>query len=432
MSNDMNNYIKQVWYELRHQPMVTTTSILGTAFSIFMVMAVFITSSIDTVEVSPESNRSRMLYGKYIHVKHANGESSGSLAYNTALKLYDNLDGVEKISFSGGWQESQDVAVGNSDVVSLPVKMVDDVFWELFDFDFVSGKPFDKATVESGLKRVIITRSVAIKFFGREDVAGQEIKISHVPYVIQGVVKDTSPLLKESFAKVFIPFQKEKEEDLWAEGLAGNSQVYLLMAENGDENKIRQQVKNRYATMNSQLKKQGVEIIYHEAPFNASVINQFFGSNNTPDFDGPQRMRYLVYTILLILPAINLSSMTRSRLRRRVAEIGVRRAYGATKAGIISRLLGENMILTLAGGLIGLILCIIFVALFSNFFISYGGTFASGEIVEASPTFNMTLNLKTFGIALLFCLILNLLSTGMPAWRASRVNPAEAISGKND
>lgn len=373
-----------------------------------------------------------MLYGKYIHVIYPDGESSGSLAYNTAIKLYDNLDGIEKMSFSDGWSESQDIAVGNSDIVSLPVKKVDDVFWELFDFNFVSGKPFDEATVKSGLKKAIICSSVAKKFFGKEDVIGREIKISHTPYLIQGVVKDTSPLLKKSFAKVFIPYQQEKEEDLWAESLAGNTEVYLLMSDNADENKIRQQVRQRYATMNSQLKKQNIEVIYHETPFNASTVNQDFGSNNTPDTDGPKRMRYLVYTILLILPAINLSSMTRSRLKRRVAEIGVRRAFGATKGGIISRLLGENMLLTLAGGVIGLILCIIFVAFFSNFFISYGGSFASGDIMEASPTFNMMLNLKTFGIAIFFCLILNLLSTGMPAWRASRVNPAEAISGKND
>lgn len=45
----MNNYLKQIWYELRHQPMVTITSVMGTAFAIFLMMAVFMTSSLDTV-----------------------------------------------------------------------------------------------------------------------------------------------------------------------------------------------------------------------------------------------------------------------------------------------------------------------------------------------------------------------------------------------
>ena len=42
-------------------------------------------------------------------------------------------------------------------------------------------------------------------------------------------------------------------------------------------------------------------------------------------------LRYaLVITILLLVPAINLSSMTLSRMRKRMSEIGVRKAFGAT------------------------------------------------------------------------------------------------------
>ena len=39
-----------------------------------------------------------------------------------------------------------------------------------------------------------------------------------------------------------------------------------------------------------------------------------------------RRQRIVIFVILLIVPAINLSSMTQSRLRQRVSEIGVRRA----------------------------------------------------------------------------------------------------------
>lgn len=191
-------------------------------------------------------------------------------------------------------------------------------------------------------------------------------------------------------------------------------------------------MKSRYATLNSILKKEGSKAVYHLAPYNAESVASDFGSNTDPDTETPRKLRYATYFILLLLPAINLSSMTRSRLRCRVAEIGVRRAYGATKFGILNRFLGENLVLTLVGGTIGLILCVIFVAFFSNIFISYGGPFASGDILKANPTFSMMLNIKTFGIALILCLVLNFLSTGLPAFRAARINPAEAISGKND
>lgn len=34
-------------------------------------------------------------------------------------------------------------------------------------------------------------------------MAGKEIKINHVPHIVQGVVKDTSPLLVQSFANIY-------------------------------------------------------------------------------------------------------------------------------------------------------------------------------------------------------------------------------------
>ncbi len=53
-------------------------------------------------------------------------------------------------------------------------------------------------------------------------------------------------------------------------------------------------------------------------------------------FDDPDTSRLVliyivVITILLLVPAINLSGITLSRMRRRMEEIGVRRAFGATR-----------------------------------------------------------------------------------------------------
>ena len=51
-----------------------------------------------------------------------------------------------------------------------------------------------------------------------------------------------------------------------------------------------------------------------------------------------RRERVIIFIILLLVPAINLSSMTQSRLRQRVAEIGVRRAFGSTRIEMVGRL----------------------------------------------------------------------------------------------
>ena len=73
-----------------------------------------------------------------------------------------------------------------------------------------------------------------------------------------------------------------------------------------------------------------------------------------------RRQRMIIFIILLIVPAINLSSMTQSRLRQRVAEIGVRRAFGSTKMELMGQIISENLVVTLLAGALGLLLSVAF------------------------------------------------------------------------
>lgn len=76
------NYFKQVWYEMRQQPLVTWVNIAGTAISIFLIMALVMIEKVDTVDAAPEVNRSRTLVGAYIHMRSTGNdgnECSGSL-----------------------------------------------------------------------------------------------------------------------------------------------------------------------------------------------------------------------------------------------------------------------------------------------------------------------------------------------------------------
>ena len=127
---------------------------------------------------------------------------------------------------------------------------------------------------------------------------------------------------------------------------------------------------------------------------------------------------------LILIPAINLSSITHSRLRHRVAEIGVRRAFGANRARIFADLLAENFIVTLIGSAVGLVLSFIVVWACADVLLHLG---EYGDNAVFSPM--MLVDWATVGFALLIAFVLNLLSAGIPAIQAARVNPVNAISG---
>ena len=151
------------------------------------------------------------------------------------------------------------------------------------------------------------------------------------------------------------------------------------------------------------------------------------GANVEPDVDAARRQRLVIFVILLIVPAINLSSMTQSRLRQRVTEVGVRRAFGSTRMEIMGQIVAENMVVTFFAGVLGLLLSVTFAYLGESMLFAEGFSKAvNAPLIDAS----ILLHASTFGWALLFCFILNLLSSGIPAWKASRVGIVNALGGK--
>ncbi len=427
------NYIRQILYDLRQQPLVTWITLIGTALAIFLIMAVFMVNHINVVEVSPENNRSRILYGNYMDIHFtAGGSASSGLAYETAQEIYSNLKGIETLSFVMPWNISAELSVPGQQSMEFDIKNVDANFWKIYDFHFSQGGPFDSETVEAEANYIVITEDTAVKLFGKgEEVVGREVQVDMVPYIISGVISNANPLMGNSYAQGYKPVKFSEVEPAWVVYL-GSYSVIMLMSDGVTREDIAEQVKARYAAFNNRIQKEGMEAIYHGSPFDTETMTVFFGSNNTPDIETPRRQRMLTYILLLLLPAINLSSVTRSRMRQRVAEIGVRRAFGCRRSQIVWQLLCENFSITLAGGILGLVLSMVFMLFVSNYFINYTGSFVATnfEQIASTPSFNMMFNWEYFGFALLGCFILNLLSAGIPAWKASKINPALALNSR--
>lgn len=115
--------------------------------------------------------------------------------------------------------------------------------------------------------------------------------------------------------------------------------------------------------------------------------------------------------------------MLHSRMRRRISEIGVRRAFGCTRARIILDIISENFIITLTGGIVGLLLGIIVG-------VNYVGIYDTMQNIGngGAPALSLMFNWSILLTALVVCFLLNIVSAAVPAWQASRVNVVDAIN----
>lgn len=424
-----NNLIRQALYDLRHQPVIGTVTIIGTALSIFLIMVIVMMNRVNIIDFAPEVNRSRTLYGRNLNIASLDGQSNSSsrLSAKMALRLYDNLKNTEVTSISTNDPETVDVSVPGAKTVLAYHHATDQNFWKIYEFDFIAGRPYDKAAVDGGVKETVITESVARQLFHSTDVAGREIQIRKSPYRVVGVVKDVSPLAKAAFADLYIPYTVDGGRYYdWGDRGFGRMQALILANSEADFPAIKEEVRARMNVLDRELRPDGDSLVYHGQPYNQAESNSTNGSNQDSGEPEQRRIRWIIYAILLIVPAINLSSMTQSRLRRRVSEIGVRRAFGCTRAEVIRDVIAENFIITLIGGVTGLLLCLFFGYFFSDMIFS-----DLNVMRQADLSLRLLFDWKLYASALLFCFVLNLFSAGIPAWRASRISPVDAINSKN-
>lgn len=302
------------------------------------------------------------------------------------------------------------------------IKYTDPGFWKVFDFRFISGKPFTEADFISGLPRVVITNTLARKLFGSEDPIGKEVLMGYVPYAVTGVVEAPTRAANSAYADVWVPYTSNTNyvNGRSCGGVCGSFQGVILACSASDFEAIRAEIKQAVSRYNAA----GREFVLG-MNFVFSRLDVALGSN---DMDGGIRRgwkEYLTQTaplllFLLLVPTLNLTGVVQSSVQKRRSEVGLRKAFGATKGRLLTQVLCENLIITLIGGLIGIVLSVILLQLGKSFLLTK----------DTVVTFEMLFKPVLFAAALFFTLLLNLLSAGLPAIRISREQIVEALNNK--
>lgn len=419
-------YFQQALFHLRENPIITWVSILGTALSICMIMVLVITFQVRIVDCEPEVNRSRSLYVSAMSVRNKGdykNSSNARMSVRTGKECFKALTTAEAVTLISLPEKVRaSLSVGNKTTADMI--QTDESFWNIFKFRFLNGKAFSKADSDAGLPRAVISATVARRLFGTTEVAGKTIQLNQVDYIVTGVVADVSVLATSAYAQVWVPYNSTDISKLsWWDDTMGQMRAVILAYSKRDFPAIREEVEQLRNKYNEGMRDS--EVFYRGQP-DERFTNLYRKWSNTPDTKAIILRYILVIAILLIVPAINLSSMTLSRMRRRMTEIGVRKAFGATGGELMRQVFFENLLLTLFAGILGLALSYAATFLLNGFlFNNSSNAFLSGE---TTLTPGMLLSPWAFVAAVGFCLLMNLLSAGIPAWRASRMNITDAIN----
>lgn len=423
-------YFKQAFHLLGENKLLSSISIIGTALAIAMIMVIVITLRATIAPFAPETHRDRTLIFRYAGLQNKeniNWQSNGSVSYQTAKACFKGMTTPEAVSITADFRETMLAARPAGEMVSCSVLQTDDAFWKVFEFTFLSGYPYDNADFDAGATKAVVSEDIARQLFGTSDVVGKTFLLNHSAYIICGVVRSVSKLAQYAYAQVWIPLSSTNAiTSAWGgDNIMGMTPVFILAKSVDDFPAIRQESERLKAAFLEGHPK--YDLLFRGQPDTYFVAAQRHSSNNPPADKEAIRQYILTLTVLLLVPAINLSGLTLSRMRKRLSEIGVRKAFGAPRRELMVQVLSENMLYSLLGGILGLIISYAAVLLLGGMLFSVDFV-ADGVNDLHTMCVDLLFDPSVFVLAFLACFLLNLLSAAIPAWRVTRTNIVDAIN----
>ena len=263
------------------------------------------------------------------------------------------------------------------------------------------GETFDASAVSGAARIAVIGETVARELFGNEEAVGKDIQVGSVPFRVVGVLEPwgTDPHGMDRDNEVVVPISTLMRRLTNLDTIAA-AKLLVIDPNSADETKeqIRRTLRERHAL--SPGEPDDFTIV------TATEVRRMVGQ--------VQRVLFLylplVAGISLIAGGILSATLMVASVQERVAEIGLKRALGATPEDIKRQFLLETVLATLAGGIGGILIG----------FVAANLAATRMHLGDVTPWPAALIGLFASGVV-------GLAAGVLPATRAARLHPVEAL-----
>lgn len=273
-------------------------------------------------------------------------------------------------------------------------------FPAIFNWPVVEGSYFSEADEQNAAAVAVIGHKVRQKLFDEQtDPVGQYILIENVPFQVVGVLQEkgaTSGDL-DSDNRIAIPYSSASIR------LFGTQDPEYITIATRDANNVKQ-AEQSIRNLLQQLHhgKQDYELTN-----NAAMIQAEARTQNTLSL-----MLGSIAAISLLVGGIGVMNIMLMTVRERTREIGIRMATGARQSDILRQFLTEAVMLSVVGGLAGIVLAL--------------GMGAALLLSKVAVAFTLPAVAGAFACALITGVIFGF----MPARKAARLDPVAALTSE--
>jgi putative ABC transport system permease protein len=279
-------------------------------------------------------------------------------------------------------------------------------YFQAREWDVVSGRLLTQEDVDAAGKVVLLGQTVKDNLFGSTDPIGQTVRIKKVPVIVVGVLarKGQSTRGEDQDDTVIVPLSTAKKKVLGVSQANARAVATILI-------KVREsgRMKDAEPQIRTLLRQRHHLQANQDDDFALRNLSEILASQ-----EAASRVMSLllaaVAAVSLVVGGIGIMNIMLVSVTERTREIGLRRAVGARRRDILSQFLVEAVVVSLAGGLIGIALGII-------------GSYAIGYIFH----WNILVSASAILPAFLFAGAVGIFFGYYPARKASLLKPIEAL-----
>ncbi len=273
------------------------------------------------------------------------------------------------------------------------------------DLTIASGRMFDDREARQGRKVIVIGPTVARELWGDLDPVGRRVRVRSVPFEVVGVLesKGQSSFGQDQDDVVLGPLQAVRSRIVGRRFRGDTVQTIYVKAADADSlDRVQEDTTN---------------LLRQEHRIRPGDDDDFQTQNMASILEASQAaiatftvLLAAVAAVSLLVGGVGIMNIMLVAVTERTREIGLRMAVGARRSDILIQFALESITLSLAGGLIGLLLGVLGAVAIAQL-----GSWPAAIPPWAGP------------VALGFSSLVGLIFGAYPSWRAARLDPIEAL-----
>ena len=424
----LKNYLKIAWRNLLKNKTFSIINIAGLAIGLacFLLIALYVADELSYDRYNINADR---IYRVNTDLRFGGSDMKLAVCSDpmaaTLKRDYPQVEDAARIYASSG---SKLIKKGTVFIEEQRVANADSTLFNIFTLPAIEG---DTQHALSEPNSVVITESMANKYFGSTHVTGKIIETSEQKnnlYKITAVIKDIPHNSHFNFDFLFSMHNLNYD---FGHYLNHNFQTYVLLKKGTDYKAFDKnfvQVVEKYVLPQAKqfmqissmeaFRKSGNNLEYHLMP----VTDIHLKSGRFPELDVNGSMQYVyifsaVALFILLIACINFMNLSTARSASRSKEVGIRKVLGTNKKSLVWQFLTESTMMVF----IALTIALFIASLIMPFF---------NDVSSKSLTIATLFSYKTLPFLLLLPFVVGALAGSYPAFFLSSFQPIAVLKGK--